>query len=521
MTKCQVLNIMNKFDIFNKFIIAKSQNLNYTGFDIYYLDTGKMGFLEKYEPLFKYSLLLRFYNADDLKNFIQFFNTETIVFWESEGIFCYIDNTEIEINYHTRDITEVNISLVETNALFAIQNIKKIKDNSKVGECLSDNYFNTIFTIYNDNKNIIIYAFNKKFTFEKKKKYYAIRDNADNYYYIRIDTDILLREQNLDNLWSQKDNFLYAGTAPYLYENGNIKFYYKTITPFINEILDYSTQYVYTDLDGNIHEVFIETASDEELEKVKNFKYSGNQLAFYANEIEPIYTYFATGLNYSVSLTTLEIPSISTNEQRYTYNVEMYNYNNNQPLFYQLYWYEPYLFKILLVFDNGRIESIEKIKHTFNFINHTFIKTPNFPFPMPYQYTACRITSGAFSVNHTWSYIGTIEYNDITPLRISFINKSMSNTVIVFVPVFNGERYLVNISYFSTEAPYTIEVENIYLDEKFWEKSYIFENEKMTLVLLHNVMYDNIFYYGFNNDPNFDETSDHFDYNGLNFKTYV
>ena len=521
MTKCRVLNIMNRFDIFNQFIIAKSQNLNYTGFDIYYLDTGKMGFLNKYEPLFKYSILLRFYNADDLKDFIEFFNTESIIFWESEGIFCYIDNTEIEINYQTRDITEVNISLIETKAQFEIQNIKKIKDNSTVGYCLSDNTFNTIFTIYSDCINIILYAFNKKFTFDKKKKYYVVTDNRDNAYYIHIDTDILLHEQTLENLWTNKDNFLYAGTAPYLYENGSIKFYYKEITPFINEVLDYSTQYVYTDLDGNIHEIFIETASDEELKKVKSFKYSGNQLAFYADEIEPIYTYFTTGLNYSVSLTTLEIPSITTNDQRYTYTVEMYNYTNNEPLFYQLYWYEPYIFKVLLIFDNGTIEEVEKIKHTFNYINHTFIKTPNFPFPMPYQYTACRIANSAFSVNHTWAYMGQTEYTDPTPMRIVFINKSMSNTIIVFVPIYNGERYLLNIGYFSTEAPYNVEVENIYLEEKFWEKPYVFENEKMTLVLLHSVLYNNIFYYGFNNDPNFDETVAHYDYSGLNFKTYV
>lgn len=512
---------MTNFDNFNKFIIAKSQNLNYTGFDIYYLDTGKMGFLNKYEPLFKYSLLLRFYSADDLRDFINFFNSESIVFWEQEGIFCYIDNTEIEISYQTRDITEVNISIVETKteAYFRVQNIKKIKDNSSVGHCLSDNNFDTIFTIYNDGVNIILYAFNKKFTFEKKKKYYAITDNIDNIYYIHIDTD-LLHEQSSENLWAEKDNFLYSGSVPQLYENGYAKFYYKTVHPFINEVLSYSTQYVYTDLNNVIHEIFIETASDEELEKIKYFKYSGNQLAFYANEIEPIYSYFTFGINYSVSLTTLEIPSISTNIQRYTYNVEMYNYNNNIPLFYQLYWYEPYLFRVLLVFDNGTIEDIKKIKHTYNYINHTFIKTPNFPFPMPYQYTATRIASSGFSVNHTWAYIGLNQYDNTTPLRISFINKTMNNRVIVFVPVFDGEKYLINISYYPTDVGNT-EVENIYLEEKFWEKPYVFENEKMILALLHNVQYDNIFYYGFNNDPTFDETTDHYDYTGLNFKTYV
>lgn len=499
-------------------------------------------FIYRYEkPFMKYTLSLTLFSLDELKLFVDFFLSA------NESFYCYFLHSDVflytsvlSIQYITKGVFSLSIELrdcleIDNNDV----KIYRLADNSVAGFIKSDrNVMGSIITAYYDSVFFYVYYNHTEYKYASYQYFYYI-DGL----YIHLDEQ-LFASQTYENLWENKNNFLYIKEEPRIIESveGGVvyRYFYYSETPLLIETSNSIKNIIYDSLnDKKIHEYYINESihnSDEESLLFHNFLLSGNDFFLSeGNTVNFLPSNFVFHIIYGATIATSYIPSISTNAQRYYYTCGMYNFEGGKNRIFSIYYgygerfnnqygYENTLNFVITNAETEERQIITRVKTDYTYIPGLgILATPNFSYPVAYQF--CSLFDITTVFLYIYYYYGTEYENSIAPLLLCIFDIKINNTAFIFFPCYNLElsKYILYIERYDVvngELRFN-SCDPLELTEFFMFDNFYFRTNYFNLVVLFNVLFENELRYNFNEVNSWDTAVQHFDAQLKNYRIFL
>lgn len=487
--------------------IAKIENVESIQSDVYEENdflyySGKLYTNKALDNIRQYKYNLVFYNIQSLEEYYNFINDLNYVFYDDFiDDFVAFYNKKLVIKFISKGLIFTTISLVSAIPE-NLKNIYSNYDNRIIGNIVgeTDLFFGTFF-IYN-NEYYIYYNF-KQYKFDTYKNYFNLDD-----LYIHIDL-IYFKDYDIQNILNinMQLEYSFRTTKEYSMDSINALIYLEKRTLII-QTDSYYGNYAIVEIGYKKYEqIFFNTDRES-----------------YINHLLSGYTLLVRNILYNlvvtqsqVTLRTLTIPSISTNNSQYFYNVNLHDYHNliDEGMFLQFLYENKNIELFINYFQKDNVRIYRKKTIYFFIPEIGILQIPNIQNIESYQYTG--LLSYTTTLVFVYSYLNFIVNDSIQRANILLFDISISGYLLdIFLIRKNSKNYIV-IEYFKSDT-------FVYQYTKVREYNglhteWIYNFDDLKLIFLLNVDYqeEDVFI----EDSSFDFTESHFSYDNYIYRVLV